>query len=212
MRRATFEGRARQGFTLIELLVVIAVIAILAAILFPVFAQAREKARQTACLSNMRQVALGVYLYAQDYDETLPTTGDDDRLSWIDQIVPYVRNDQIRRCPSDSGFGASSAHRTSYGVNNYFGHGMSLAAIPSPASVIYAAEIVDTEEGDHYHPMFWGDVPDNDWAWHDGKPTEVAYARHNGGANYAFLDSHARWHRFEATFSPPAIDLHNPNR
>ena len=63
---------SRRAFTLIELLVVIAIIAVLAAILFPVFAQAREKARQTACLSNMRQMTLGVMMYAQDYDETLP--------------------------------------------------------------------------------------------------------------------------------------------
>ena len=66
----------RRGFTLIELLVVIAIIAILAAILFPVFAQAREKARQTQCLSNMKQVGTGVFMYCQDYDETLPPNND----------------------------------------------------------------------------------------------------------------------------------------
>src|SRR5207249_3020322 len=66
----------RRAFTLIELLVVIAIIAILAAILFPVFAQAREKARQTVCLSNMKQVGIGLQMYAQDYDETLPMAND----------------------------------------------------------------------------------------------------------------------------------------
>ena len=72
-RRANPGTRAsRRGFTLIELLVVIAIIAILAAILFPVFAQAREKARQTQCLSNMKQIGVGLMMYAQDYDETLP--------------------------------------------------------------------------------------------------------------------------------------------
>jgi prepilin-type N-terminal cleavage/methylation domain-containing protein len=65
-------SKGPRGFTLIELLVVIAIIAILAAILFPVFAQAREKARQTACLSNVKQLGTGVMMYAQDYDETLP--------------------------------------------------------------------------------------------------------------------------------------------
>src|SRR5690348_16265574 len=69
MQRA---NRVRLGFTLIELLVVIAIIAILAAILFPVFAQAREKARQAACLSNMKQIGTGLMMYAQDYDETYP--------------------------------------------------------------------------------------------------------------------------------------------
>jgi len=64
--------RSRNGFTLIELLVVIAIIAILAAILFPVFARAREKARQTSCLSNLKQLSLAILMYAEDYDETLP--------------------------------------------------------------------------------------------------------------------------------------------
>jgi prepilin-type N-terminal cleavage/methylation domain-containing protein/prepilin-type processing-associated H-X9-DG protein len=91
-----------RGFTLIELLVVIAIIAILAAILFPVFAQAREKARQTACLSNTKQLALGVYMYAQDYDETLPVAGYNQqcRGRWQWQIYPYVKNEQMFTCPN----------------------------------------------------------------------------------------------------------------
>ena len=92
----------RRAFTLIELLVVIAIIAILAAILFPVFAQAREKARQTACLSNTKQLALGVYMYAQDYDETLPVAGYNAqcRGRWQWQIFPYVKNEQVFTCPN----------------------------------------------------------------------------------------------------------------
>ncbi|HZO87508.1 MAG TPA: DUF1559 domain-containing protein [Chthonomonadaceae bacterium] len=211
MRLSQSERAPQRAFTLIELLVVIAIIAVLAAILFPVFAQAREKARQTVCLSNMKQIALGIYMYAQDYDETLPTTADDGRLSWIDQIVPYVKNDQIRRCPSDSGFALHPEHKSSYGVNNYFGLGMSLAAISTPSDTIYAAELVGENEDDHFHPMYWGNVPDNDWAWRNGKPTEVAYARHNGGANYAFLDNHAKWLRFEMTYNPPAVNAYVPN-
>src|SRR5579871_4089913 len=88
--------RAHPGFTLIELLVVIAIIAILAAILFPVFAQARAKARQTTCLSNNKQIALGVLMYAQDYDETLPMcawaqTAPKPPFAWYDAIEPYVK-------------------------------------------------------------------------------------------------------------------------
>lgn len=97
----------RKGFTLIELLVVIAIIAILAAILFPVFARAREKARQTSCLSNMKQIGLGIMMYANDYDETLPpflmpyggnwaARG----LGYFDLIQPYVQNVQVYQCPS----------------------------------------------------------------------------------------------------------------
>jgi prepilin-type N-terminal cleavage/methylation domain-containing protein/prepilin-type processing-associated H-X9-DG protein len=92
----------RSGFTLIELLVVIAIIAILAAILFPVFAQARDKARQTACLSNTKQIALGVQMYTQDYDELLPVVGDNAqcRGRWQWQIFPYIKNEQVFTCPN----------------------------------------------------------------------------------------------------------------
>src|SRR5438034_1010063 len=93
----------RRGFTLIELLVVIAIIAILAAILFPVFAQAREKARQSSCLSNHKQVAMGVLMYVQDYDETFPqydflATGV--RIMWFQAVASYLKANQIYKCPS----------------------------------------------------------------------------------------------------------------
>ncbi len=100
-----------RAFTLIELLVVIAIIAILAAILFPVFAQARESARQTACLSNTKQLALGLAMYAQDYDETMPSMfnnipaingGGVDIIPYDMQILPYVKSDGIYSCPTDS--------------------------------------------------------------------------------------------------------------
>src|SRR5207302_1979729 len=92
--------RRRRAFTLIELLVVIAIIAILAAILFPVFAQAREKARQSSCLSNMKQVGTALMMYAQDYDETLPAQPNEVAKFWLDTagvnwcrgVQPYVKN------------------------------------------------------------------------------------------------------------------------
>lgn len=95
-----------NAFTLIELLIVIAIIAILAAILFPVFALAREKARQTGCLSNLKQVGLGSAMYAQDYDENLVHTelgGDISDLNeryWGDMLQPYIKNWQVLSCPS----------------------------------------------------------------------------------------------------------------
>ena len=94
--------RTRKGFTLIELLVVIAIIAILAAILFPVFARAREKARQSSCLSNIKQIGLGYLMYMQDYDEVAVrhlTYGPPNQM-WPQLITPYIANYQIWTCPS----------------------------------------------------------------------------------------------------------------
>ncbi|HVK06028.1 MAG TPA: DUF1559 domain-containing protein [Armatimonadaceae bacterium] len=121
---------AARAFTLIELLVVIAIIAILAAILFPVFAQARDKARQAACLSNVKQMALAVQMYAQDYDETLPVAGVNNqrRGRWMDQIVPYVKNIDIFNCPSSPG---SRWDPTNINSRSGYGWSWNLYAHPS---------------------------------------------------------------------------------
>jgi prepilin-type N-terminal cleavage/methylation domain-containing protein/prepilin-type processing-associated H-X9-DG protein len=94
----------RSAFTLIELLVVIAIIAILAAILFPVFAQAREKARSSSCLSNTKQLGTAVMMYVQDFDEAFPFACPDDwwMATWSVNVQPYIKNIQILKCPSDS--------------------------------------------------------------------------------------------------------------
>src|SRR5436305_7895257 len=104
------ERMKQRAFTLIELLVVIAIIAILAPILFPVFAQAREKARQSACLSNLNQIGTALMMYTQDYDEAFPcnwygslwpTTPNGKAYKWMDAVFPYVKNEQVFTCPSD---------------------------------------------------------------------------------------------------------------
>ncbi len=149
--------RKEQGFTLIELLVVIAIIAILAAILFPVFAQAREKARQAACQSNLKQIGLAVQIYAQDYDETLPSSGSGSSGGDVTGLLqPYTKQrfgQGIWRCPSHSGAYEANGWTSSYGYNwqyllapgpdyphsgyNGFGNsGVSLAFLAHPAGTL----------------------------------------------------------------------------
>jgi prepilin-type N-terminal cleavage/methylation domain-containing protein len=125
--------KRQRGFTLIELLVVIAIIAILAAILFPVFAQAREKARQATCISNTRQIGTALMMYAQDYDETIvpnndQITGVTTTGNWSDFLQPYIKNHQVFLCPSSSFRGSAptdqvksySGKLVGYVVNNYY--------------------------------------------------------------------------------------------
>jgi len=114
MKRSRF-GQQR-GFTLIELLVVIAIIAILAAILFPVFAQAREKSRQAGCASNLKQIGLAMTMYTQDYDEVLPPY----ETNWSTVIIqPYIKNQQVVvHCPSANRTGGVNAAMAPQGYNN----------------------------------------------------------------------------------------------
>jgi len=189
----------KRGFTLIELLVVIAIIAILAAILFPVFARAREKARQTACLSNVKQLSLGALMYVQDYDEvmfpryTVTTLGN---IYWCPRVglpsllEPYVKNVQIGRCPS-------VANRNGYGYNlglNY----VALAQIRTPAETVL---IGDDTFGSMtlYHPSQgvgnWGAnyvTPEGSTGAAIQWGVNCPYGRHNGTANVGFCDGHAK--------------------
>ncbi len=135
---------ASSAFTLIELLVVIAIIAILAAILFPVFAQAREKARAITCISNMKELGLANLMYVQDYDEAFcnegvagPTNGWGWQMTWLFEVQPYIKNYQIFTCPDDSHYTPSwSGPAFSYPANGNFcwtGNGWGLCGIINPA-------------------------------------------------------------------------------
>jgi len=143
--------RQLQGFTLIELLVVVAIISLLAAILFPVFARARENARRSSCMSNLKQIGLGMMMYAQDYDDHVvraniglsvaqpfPSNPSHSSATWLwwHMLYPYVKNTQVFVCPSsnttwDGSY--SPSPYTPYGYNYYMNAGPSLASIPNVA-------------------------------------------------------------------------------
>ena len=183
----------RGGFTLIELLVVIAIIAILAAILFPVFAKAREKARQTSCLSNLKQLALAHLQYVQDYDERF-LYGWNSVCScsstWEGFLVPYIKNDQIFECPSGPGWSSwSSAGNYAWMYDHM--RGAKLAQISRSGDVASYYLCFDS----YYTYMCVN--PDDETGFRNslGADRTDAYRafRHNGGANVAFVDGHAKW-------------------
>ncbi|MFW6156487.1 MAG: DUF1559 domain-containing protein [Armatimonadota bacterium] len=188
----------RVGFTLIELLVVIAIIAILAAILFPVFARAREKARQASCLSNVKQLSLGFLMYAQDYDETLPPShvtineapvvhpnGDEsERTHWASLIFPYVNNIDVYNCPSTrrAVWDGSYTGQHAYGYNRHIGTNVFLGEMERPAEFLLICD-TDLIEGS------W-----NTFVVYDSfYPNSHISDRHNGGANFGFADGHSKW-------------------
>jgi prepilin-type N-terminal cleavage/methylation domain-containing protein/prepilin-type processing-associated H-X9-DG protein len=167
----------RQAFTLIELLVVIAIIAILAAILFPVFAQAREKARATACLSNQKQMGLAIMQYVSDNDEMWPSGRFFDELysstshystgiGWAQQAYPYIKNVGVFRCPSDDSEATTSSRVTiSYAINANLA-AITDADLTKPATTCGLIEVSGNEGDsilnnaslDNYSPAAYGPV------------------------------------------------------
>ncbi|HEY3333025.1 MAG TPA: DUF1559 domain-containing protein [Capsulimonadaceae bacterium] len=151
MRRSP---NVRYAFTLIELLVVIAIIAILAAILFPVFATAREKARQSSCLSNLKQLGLAFGQYTQDADEQFPpNTSAVTNDPWPNIIMPYVKSQAVFQCPDDTNsqpIGGNLQYLVSYAYSQYFGtavwllgaptQGLSLGKVDNPTTTLFLAD------------------------------------------------------------------------
>lgn len=200
----------RRAFTLIELLVVISIISVLAAILFPVFARARENARRASCLSNLKQLGLGVMMYTQDYDDTYPIATDTSRVFWMLLIYPYVKNSQLFVCPSNttypdsvdtnqidfSSYTSLTRSQSSYCMNEYFGKPdvatayqdqgaqvppLKLSSIPKSAETILLIDSLFAGG----HTSFCG----------SGEAVNRFASRHLEGANIAFADGHAKWQK-----------------
>ena len=205
---------SRRAFTLIELLVVIAIIAILAAILFPVFAQAKEAAKKTACLSNNRQLGYAFSMYASDNDDFLPLTGHAGLSGWMTTVDPYLKSKAVRRCPDDDSAnwlqplpGATVLRQSSYLLNGWMAGTQPYAnvgAIRNPASTIYIGESTKNSTSDHFHPMCWGnpgETCNSGWNVSRSETTELDIRRHGGGvSNYVYTDGHAKNGRWSQLF------------
>jgi prepilin-type N-terminal cleavage/methylation domain-containing protein/prepilin-type processing-associated H-X9-DG protein len=215
----------KRGFTLIELLVVMAIISILASILFPVFSRAIDKAKATACLSNVKQIQMATMMYSQDYDQCYPPgpylfknpDGTMKTLNWYDTLQPYIENYQIMVDP------AVPDQKVGYGISYWIIGTGGAQAHKSSEKITYAcASVISGAVSWYIYPYTTNngiaagspnaDTPDPN---PDGDPATLGSQppmRHNDGANFAYADGHAKWsrvesvgvHDFETGWDPPA--------
>ncbi|RYX83352.1 DUF1559 domain-containing protein [bacterium] len=226
--------KSRQAFTLIELLVVIAIIAILAAILFPVFARARENARRSSCQSNLKQIGLGIVQYIQDYDERFPmhrvgNPAPGKTYGWADSIQPYIKSTQLLQCPSNSeptpdltiAIPGRQAYYTDYiynaalggtsvGTNPSVGSGISLAAVEQASVTVMTLEskYLNTSPSSNNSARVvtrGGGAVDAPVA----AINEFDATRHLDGSNALFTDGHVKW--FKGNSSNSFANLYPAN-
>ena len=208
---------SKRAFTLIELLVVIAIIAILAAILFPVFAQAKEAAKKTVCLSNNKQMGLGLYLYLNDYDDNLPMANYPNTpgnlpsefsyragrtafvaWNWADIIQPYVKNYAMFKCPDDNSGplvlngSPVPGYPLSYALNMYIYLG--LGGFPAFKGAI-GAPMSDITEPSSKLFIVESESKISQEVVLPASSKRAGLDRHSGGANYVYCDTHAHYRR-----------------
>ena len=214
-RLASIKPRLAHGFTLIELLVVIAIIGILAGLLLPTLGRAKAKAHQIKCISNLRQLGLGLSMYAGDYNGEYPARWEPPN-AWPHTLQPYYEARSIITCPSDRpkhnslgkerGFlinGFNDFFATKLGAADYeqfrnhqWPHGMRESDIPNPSETITFGE-KRTGSGHFHMDMIQGQMGNEN--------EEIEYQRHNHGSDFAFGDGSARLLRREQVFSPEVL-------
>lgn len=227
-----------KAFTLIELLVVIAIISILAAILFPVFARARENARRASCLSNLKQIGLGVMMYAQDYDGTFPYSRMNDTgvsIMWWETLQPYIKSTQVFTCPSSRHDGQTALN---YGMNRLVAPETSSYVVPAAvklaaldaSSMTYLImdagrwNVTPTQAANPVHSGYIpgaGDVLGLTPAACTGETTgyyarsyfyaDCMHGRHFDGDNMGFADGHVKWLKAQKIISEGQKYVDNGN-
>lgn len=216
-------NHGKSAFTLIELLVVIAIIAILAAILFPVFARARENARRSSCQSNMKQIALGIIQYTQDYDEKFP--GQDTGLTvtpvgWADVVQPYIKSLQLYQCPSgpdNSTSNPNEAGYVDYLINAKLGYdasggtatayrngGINIASVQFPTLTLLNVDAGSTSFSTARYRSDGGGLAGNSTS-QAGSPSAsgtnglvdsgAVNPKHLDGTVMSFVDGHVKWYK-----------------
>jgi prepilin-type N-terminal cleavage/methylation domain-containing protein/prepilin-type processing-associated H-X9-DG protein len=221
MNSSTHQNRRHAGFTLIELLVVIAIIALLAAILFPVFGRARDNARRSSCQSNLKQIGIGVMQYTQDYDERFPisvvsmqpTPPTGEVAGWVDGIMPYIKSTQLFQCPGEifeTGKVAAAAGYSDYWINKNVAEDSE--TVPSATNPTVSILIGDGGSNNNASPnvnttaRYRASGCNVRGSNDDLDKTKPACAgpglasnlgggglRHLEGANYSFVDGHVKW-------------------
>src|ERR1044072_2611997 len=224
----------KRAFTLIELLVVIAIIAILAAILFPVFSQAKEAGKKTSCLSNERQITAGYIMYFTDNDDQFPFVKGTE--PWVDTMQPYLRSTKILRCPDDNSSNfetpippSMAIRKTSYTLNGFLppansteaqgGNFPNMSAIDKPSSLIFLAESSKDRTGNYFHAHVWNPpASTSHWLVDKNLPDDIITDRHNGGFCAGYLDGHVEWVRWsqawwrDSSFPPPLKGAFDPRQ
>jgi prepilin-type N-terminal cleavage/methylation domain-containing protein/prepilin-type processing-associated H-X9-DG protein len=198
-------SRHRRGFTLIELLVVIAIIAILAAILFPVFAKAREKARSTSCLNNLKQLGTANQMYMTDWDDQFVATSktDWDTLpAWTAALKSYVKSDGVLRCPSDDGLPSTVAPPAQVKAGQAIYEALT-------TSYWYNIGLINKAEGD---VLSCDDPTDvllfiEVWLWHRNNRAIWANGVAEPSRNFCFLDGHAKFAPESWVSQPTTVSL-----
>lgn len=224
-------GGVRKGFTLIELLVVIAIIAILAAILFPVFARARENARRASCQSNQKQIALGFRMYTQDYDEKYPpvssraVSGGEGAqnavatdIGWAQNLQSYLKSTQLLQCPSETN-PTDTSNGIVAGYTDYF-YNENIAGL-NEAALTAVSQTIMTGDGTAGLTGYQGGSGStavsgsSSYAWNgelipagvDNHPASLPHGglRHLEGCNFSYADGHVKWLKSVSTIYSTAV-------